>query len=50
MALEIPPNLDPDDIPKIDGLLAFQLWLICVLAFADYVLAITGHPEWFGAQ
>jgi hypothetical protein len=25
------------------------LWTICVLMFACGVMAITQHPEWFGA-
>jgi hypothetical protein len=25
------------------------LWTICVLAFACSVMAITQHPNWFGA-
>ena len=25
------------------------LWAICVLAFACSVVALTEHPEWFGA-
>jgi hypothetical protein len=25
------------------------LWTICVLTFACSVVAITEHPEWFGA-
>ena len=27
--------------------LSVQLWLIAVLAFADGVLALIHHPEWF---
>lgn len=26
---------------------AFQLWLICVLAFIVGILCLTKHPEWF---
>lgn len=25
------------------------VWTICVLAFACSVVALTEHPEWFGA-
>jgi hypothetical protein len=25
------------------------LWTICVLSFACAVVALTQHPEWFGA-
>ena len=25
------------------------LWVICVLMFACSVIAVTEHPEWFGA-
>jgi hypothetical protein len=25
------------------------LWTICVLTFACGIMAITQHPEWFGA-
>jgi hypothetical protein len=28
---------------------ALLLWTICVLTFACGVVAITQHPEWFGA-
>jgi hypothetical protein len=29
--------------------MALLLWTICVLMFACSVMAITQHPEWFGA-
>jgi hypothetical protein len=29
--------------------MALLLWTICVLMFACSVVAITQHPEWFGA-
>jgi len=29
--------------------LALLLWTICVLVFACSVVAITQHPDWFGA-
>jgi len=32
-----------------DRYLALLLWTICVLAFACSVVALTEHPEWFGA-
>jgi hypothetical protein len=32
-----------------DGYVALLLWMICVLTFACGVMAITEHPEWFGA-
>jgi hypothetical protein len=28
---------------------ALLLWTICVLTFACGVVALTQHPEWFGA-
>jgi hypothetical protein len=32
-----------------DRYLALLLWTICVLTFACSVVALTEHPEWFGA-
>jgi hypothetical protein len=32
-----------------DRYLTLLLWTICVLTFACSVVAITEHPEWFGA-
>jgi hypothetical protein len=32
-----------------DSYLALLLWTICVLTFACSVVALTEHPEWFGA-
>ncbi len=29
--------------------LVLLLWTICVLSFACGVVALTEHPEWFGA-
>jgi hypothetical protein len=29
--------------------LALLLWTICVLVFACSVVALTQHPDWFGA-
>jgi hypothetical protein len=29
--------------------LSLLLWTICVLTFACGVMAITEHPDWFGA-
>ena len=32
-----------------DRYFALLIWTICVLSFACSVLALTEHPEWFGA-
>jgi len=32
-----------------DRYLPLLLWAICVLMFACSIMAITQHPEWFGA-
>jgi len=32
-----------------ENYLAMLLWTICVLMFACGVVAVTYHPEWFGA-
>jgi hypothetical protein len=32
-----------------DRYVALLLWTICVLTFACSVVALTEHPEWFGA-
>jgi hypothetical protein len=37
------------DAMSDDRYLALLLWTICVLTFACSVVAITEHPEWFGA-
>jgi hypothetical protein len=32
-----------------DNYLALLLWTICLLTFSCGVVALTHHPEWFGA-
>jgi hypothetical protein len=32
-----------------DRYFALLIWTICVLMFACSIVAITEHPEWFGA-
>jgi hypothetical protein len=32
-----------------ESYLALLLWAICLLTFACCVVAVTEHPEWFGA-
>jgi hypothetical protein len=38
-----PPGMDDENY------FVLLLWTICVLMFACGVVALTEHPEWFGA-
>jgi len=41
--------IDEDDRSGDETYVALLLWTICVLTFACGVVAITQHPDWFGA-
>jgi hypothetical protein len=38
-----------EDEKSDETYVALLLWTICVLTFACGVMAITQHPDWFGA-
>jgi len=45
----VPVMIDEDERSGDEAYVALLLWTICVLTFACGVMAITQHPDWFGA-